>query len=141
MNRRTAIRRLATCFLTTASLAQAQQPTKIPRIGYLLTTSNPIIVGPYVETFRQALRDLGYIEGKNIPIEYRYIEGQQDEVPSLVAELIQLKVAVLLVSTLTSIRAAKQATATMLISTGALLSTWIKFSKALSQPTFPLSSR
>jgi len=107
--------RFALCVLLSALsfAAQAQQPKKVPQIGCLLTTSNPTIVGPQVETFRQALRDLGYIEGKNIRVEYRYIEGQQDRVPSLVAELVQLKVDVLLVQTLTSIRAAKQATTTI----------------------------
>ena len=93
--------------------AQAQQPKKVPLIGYLLTTSVPTIVGPQMEIFRQALRDLGYIEGNNILIEYRYIEGRQDRVPSLIAELVQLKVDVLIVGTLTSIRAAKQATSTI----------------------------
>jgi ABC-type uncharacterized transport system substrate-binding protein len=107
--------RFALCALLSALSfpAQAQQPKKVPRIGYLLTTSTPTIIGPQIETFRQALRDLGYIEGKNILIEYRYIEGQQDRVPSLVAELVQLKVDVLIVATLTSIRAAKQATTTI----------------------------
>ena len=104
---------LATVLVTIVSVAQAQQPKKVPLIGYLLTTSNPTIVGPNIEIFRQALRDLGYIEGKNIHVEYRYIEGQQDRVPSLIAELVQLKVDVLIVATLTSIRAAKQATTTI----------------------------
>ena len=53
-----------------------------------------------MEVFRQGLRDLGYIEGKNILIEYRYMEGNQDRIPSLVAELVQLKVDVLVVSSL-----------------------------------------
>jgi putative ABC transport system substrate-binding protein len=65
------------------------------------------------EVFRQALRDRGYIEGENIQIEYRYIEGQQDRVPNLLAELVQLKADVLVVSTLSSVRAAKQATKTI----------------------------
>ena len=57
--------------------------------------SNP---GPPVEAFRQGLRDLGYIEGKNILVEYRYAEGKRDRIPSLVAELVQLKVDVLVVT-------------------------------------------
>jgi putative ABC transport system substrate-binding protein len=93
--------------------AQAQQSTKIPRIGIVITTRSQNMAGNTIDVFRQALRDLGYIDGKNIQFEYRYIEGQQDKVPNLVAELLDLKVDVLVVSTLTSIRAAKQATKTI----------------------------
>ena len=66
-----------------------------------------------MEAFRQGLRDLGYIEGKNILIEYRYVEGNQDRIPSLVAELVQLKVDVLVSAVYPAIRAAKQATKTI----------------------------
>jgi putative ABC transport system substrate-binding protein len=104
---------LASFVLSTASFADAQQPTKIPSIGYLATTATLGIAVTHVEIFRQALRDIGYVEGKNIHIEFRYIEGQQNRVPGLVAELLQLKVDVLIVRTLTSIRAAKQATTTI----------------------------
>jgi putative ABC transport system substrate-binding protein len=92
------------------ALADAQQPTKIPRIGYLSGTGfeAPTIVG-----FRQGLRDLGYVEGKNILIEYRDTGVTQDRIPKLVAELVQLKVDVLVVSTGPTIRAAKQATKTI----------------------------
>jgi putative ABC transport system substrate-binding protein len=72
--------------------------------------SNP---GPAVEAFRQGLRDRGYIEGKNILVEYRYAEGRQDRVSSLVSELLQLKVDVLVLLTLPSVRAAKAATNTI----------------------------
>ena len=51
--------------------------------------------GPQAEAFRQGLRDLGYVEGKNMVVEYRYAEGKMDRIPSLVAELVQLKVDVL----------------------------------------------
>ena len=91
---------------------------RFPRSGILSTTATPGIAVTHVETFRRALRDLGYIEEKNIHIEFRYIEGQQDRVPGLVAELVQLKVNVLIVRTLTSIRAAKQATTTIPIVIG-----------------------
>ena len=63
---------------------------------------DPNTPGPQVEAFRQGLRDLGYIEGKNILVEYRYAEGKLDRIPSLVAELVQLKVDVLVVSASTS---------------------------------------
>src|SRR5262245_17479679 len=69
--------------------------------------------GHQVEGFRQALRDLGYIEGQNILVEYRYIAGKTDILPSLVAELVQLKVDVLVLGPLPAIRAAKQATKTI----------------------------
>lgn len=85
---------------------EAQQAKKLPRIGYLGPTS----ANPTKEVFRQALRDLGHVEGENIHIDYRYIEGQQDKVPNLIAELLELKVDILFVSTLTSLRAAKEAT-------------------------------
>jgi putative ABC transport system substrate-binding protein len=79
---------LTSLVFTTVSFADAQQPTKIPSIGYLATTATPGIAVTHVEIFRQALRDIGYVEGKNIHIEFRYIEGQQDRVPGLVAELV-----------------------------------------------------
>jgi putative ABC transport system substrate-binding protein len=95
------------------AVAQAQQPAKIPRIGYVSGTGDPSNPGPYVEALRKGLRDLGYIEGKNILIEYRYEEGNQDRAPRLVAELIQLNVDVLVAVPSPAIRAAKQATKTI----------------------------
>src|SRR5262245_14175363 len=95
--------------LTTA-VAQAQQANKIPRIGYLAS----IREAPQAEAFRQGLRDLGYIEGKNILVEYRYFdEARPDRYSSPVAELVQLKVDVLVVRPLPAILAAKQATKTI----------------------------
>jgi len=107
------------CFALSAILfalcvsVQAQQPAKIPRIGYVSGTGDPKTPGFQVETFRQGLRELGYLEGKNIVIEYRYTEGNQDRAPRLVAELIQLNVDILLTVTSPAIRAAKQATKTI----------------------------
>jgi len=92
----------------------AQQPAKIPRIGFLSGRSD-FTPGPSADAFRQGLRDLGYIEGKNILIEYRYTGGLPDRIPSLVAELVQLKVDVLVYPLLAAIRAAKQATSTISI--------------------------
>jgi putative ABC transport system substrate-binding protein len=113
MNRRTAIRRLATFFLTTASLAQAQQPKKIPRIGYLVG-GNPTSESTLSEVFRLALRELGYIEGQNIAFEYRYSEGKPDRLPALAAELVRLKVDIIVVrSGVINIQAAKNATKTI----------------------------
>jgi len=99
--------------LTVAAVAKAQQPKKIPRIGFVLGSGDANKPGPRVEAFRQGLRDLGYIEGKNILVEYRYIEGNQDRIPGLVAELVQLKVDVLVSANFPAIRAAKQATKTI----------------------------
>ncbi len=99
--------------LAVAVIAQAQQPAKVPRIGYLSRTGDSKNPGPQVEGFRQGLRDLGYIEGKNILVEYRYIEGKSDSIPSIATELVQLKVDVLVLGPLPAIRAAKQATKTI----------------------------
>src|SRR5215813_11166463 len=93
-------------------LAEAQQPTKIRRIGYV-SGSGPVTSDPRFDALRQGLRDLGYIEGKNILLEYRYAEGKQDPIPSLVAELVQLEVDVLVSPSLPAVRAAKQATKTI----------------------------
>lgn len=97
-----------------AGVAEAQQPTKIPRIGYVSGTGDALNQGPYVEALRQGLKELGYIEGKNFKIEYRGAEGKADRVvESLVAELVQLNVDVLVVPILPAILAAKQATKTI----------------------------
>jgi len=85
--------------------AQAQQPGKVPRIGFI--SNNP---GALVEAFQRGLRDHGYVEGKNILVEYRYIEGDRDRNPSLVAELLQLNIDILVATSPPTIRAAKQAT-------------------------------
>jgi putative ABC transport system substrate-binding protein len=75
-----------------AFTADAQQPTKTPRIGFLSGTS-PFTNVPRHEVFRQGLREIGYVEGKNIVIEWRYAEGKLDLLPALAAELVRLKVA------------------------------------------------
>jgi putative ABC transport system substrate-binding protein len=103
---------VATLVLVFGVTAEAQQPTKIPRIGYISGTGNQTNQGPYVEALRQGLRELGYIEGKNFTIEYRGAEGKPDRQPSLAAELIESQVNVLIVATLPAILAAKQATKT-----------------------------
>ena len=92
-------------------VSEAQQPKKVPRIGYV--SSGDPSTEPRLAAFRRGLRDLGYIEGKNIQVEYRYAEGKPDEVPGLVTELVQLKVDVLVVGFLPAIHAAKQATKTI----------------------------
>ena len=98
------------CVPLTSFAAEGQQAKKIPRIGYISGTGNATDQGPYVEALRQGLRDLGYVEGKNIAIEYRGAEGKNDRVPALVAELVALPVNLLIAPILPAILAAKQAT-------------------------------
>jgi len=96
MNSKSLFWLLTTVLLTTVPLADAQQPKKIPRIGYLSGT-DPATDSIRSEPFRAALRDLGYIEGQNISIEYRYAEGEVDRAPALAAELVRLKVDIIVV--------------------------------------------
>ena len=93
--------------------AEAQQPKKIARIGYVSGTGSATNPGPYVEALRQGLRDLGYAEGKNFLIEYRGADGKAEQLSNLVTELIKLKVDVLVVPTTSTARTAKQATKTI----------------------------
>jgi putative tryptophan/tyrosine transport system substrate-binding protein len=95
--------------------AWAQQPAKIPRIGYLTGSSPPTNTTPDLnaDAFRQGLRDLGYVEGKNILVEYRYLEGKDERTSGFLAEFQQLKVDILLVISQPSIQAAKLATKTI----------------------------
>ena len=91
--------------------AQAQQAAKVPRIGFLLGSSpGP---DPRIEGFRQGLRELGYVEGKNIAIEWRYAEGKEELVPKLAAELVQLNVEIIVTGGTNVTRAAKNATKTI----------------------------
>ena len=93
--------------------AEAQQPKKVPRIGYL-STFDPATESARAEAIRLALRELGYIEGQNIAIEYRNAEGKTDRDPELAAELVRLKVDIIVVAGGDSaIRAAKNATKTI----------------------------
>ena len=92
---------------------EAQEAKKIPRIGYVRVVGGPSPPGPNVEAFRQGLKDLGYVEGTNILIDFRYAEGKRDRVPSLVAELVQAKVDVLISGDDPAIRVAKQTTKTI----------------------------
>ena len=93
--------------------ADAQQPAKIPRIGYLSGTFDPSNPGPYVEALRQGLRERGYIEGKNFLIEYRGAEGKFETIPAIVAELVRLKVDVLVLPLVGAIEAGRKATTTI----------------------------
>jgi putative tryptophan/tyrosine transport system substrate-binding protein len=92
--------------------AEAQQPGKIPRIGYLSAQSLSA-ESSRLDGFRQALRELGYVEGKSIIIEYRFVEGKLDRLPGVAAELVQLKVDMIVATGSPSTRAAQQATRTV----------------------------
>lgn len=89
--------------------AEAQQAAKISRIGYLATNRTP----HFQEAFRQGLRDLGYVEGRNVAVEYRDAEGKYDRLPALAAELVALKVDVLVAASTPAALATKQATKTI----------------------------
>ena len=82
---------LVTLSLGSVRLADAQQPKKVPRIGYL-SPLDPATDFPRAEAIRLALRERGHIEGQNIAIEYRYAEGKRDRAAELAAELVRLKV-------------------------------------------------
>jgi putative ABC transport system substrate-binding protein len=112
MSERIFIWLLATVLLITAPPAEAQQPAKIPRIGYLGGIS-PSINTARIEAFRQGLRELEYVEGKNIVIEWRHHEGNIDRLPALAAELARLKVDIIITVGPPAVRAAKEATVTI----------------------------
>jgi putative ABC transport system substrate-binding protein len=110
-------RRIVVCLpltvvLLTVAIAQAQQPTKVPRIGFL-SNNSLAAVSSWNEAFRQGLRELGYVEGKSIVVEYRFAEGKLDRLPAMIAELVHLKVDVIVTGGPSSTRIAKQATATI----------------------------
>ena len=109
MKRKISILALSALLLALCYSAQAQQPAKVPRIGYLTPSVSPN--SSQFEAFRQGLRELGYIEGKNIVIEWRANEGKIDRNPTLAGELVRLKVDVIVAGGSSEIRAAKEATA------------------------------
>ena len=104
---------IAAILLAVAVIAHAQQPKKVARIGYL-SNGDPATESTGSEAIRLALRELGYVEGQNIATEYRYTEGKRDRLPDLLAELVRLKVDVIVVAGgVPTVRAAKNATKTI----------------------------
>src|SRR5580765_4787945 len=99
-------------FVICGAAAKAQQPTKIPRIGFLAAGA-ALSASTRIEAFRQGLRELGYVEGKDIVIEYRNAAGKLDQVPRNAVELVRLKVDVFVTAGPTDTRAAKEATSTI----------------------------
>ena len=109
---------LPALILATIHLVEAQQAKKIPRVGILFIGGRD---QPHLEAFKQGLREHGYTEGKNIVLDYRYAEGKVDRLPSLAADLVQLKVDVIVTTSGNSARAATEATKTIpiVLTTGA----------------------
>jgi len=103
---------IAFVLVVAGAVAQAQQPTKIPRIGYLIATS-PSVISARIDAFRQGLRDVGYVEGKSIVIDYRWAERKLDRLPALAAELVRLNVDVIVTAGPADTRGAKEATSTI----------------------------
>jgi putative ABC transport system substrate-binding protein len=111
MDRRTFLAGTGAVLLAAPLAAEAQQAAKMARIGYLVTS---LAVSPHPqEAFRQGLRDLGYVEGRNVVIEYRDAEGKPERFPAVAAELVALKVDVIVAGPTLAALAAKQATKTI----------------------------
>ena len=98
--------------LAWAGAARAQAPARVPRIGFL-SSSSPSVTAPWLQAFRLGLRDLGWVEGKNISIEYRHAEGRRGRIPDLAADLVRLKVDVIVAPLVGDARAARRATKTI----------------------------
>src|SRR5262245_19497353 len=119
--------------------AEAQQPKSIPRIGYLSRDLHPADsrapTPRNLEAFRQGLQELGYIEGKNIIVEYRYAEGRFERWPALAEELVRLKVEIIVANDFTTVRAARKVTTTIpIIVTGGMDPVGSGFVASLARP-------
>ncbi len=110
MSRKIVALYLAVALLICAPLAAAQQAGKVYQIGFMSSRSEP---GPWDQAFKTGLRELGYVEGKNISFVYRWAEGKFDRFPALAADLVQLKVDVIVTETSPAAQAAKNATQTI----------------------------
>lgn len=105
---------VAIAVLGVALTGEAQQTASLPRIGFLAPYSpSDSRVQPYLQAFRQGLREQGYVEGQNFTFEFRWAEGQYDRLPGLAADLVRLNVNAIVASTPPAVRAAKQATETI----------------------------
>jgi ABC-type uncharacterized transport system substrate-binding protein len=104
------VRPLGVVLLLAVAIAHAQPAAKVYRIGFLGTTSPKAAHGAFMDSFREGLRERGYIEGKNVTIEYRWADGDYGRLPTLAAELVQLNVDLILTHGTPGARAAKDAT-------------------------------
>jgi len=112
MRRNRIVFTLSAMLLALCMSAQAQQPKKVPRIGFL-TNDSSTAFSAGDEAFRRGLRELGYVEGKNLVIEWRFGEGKVDRLAEMVAELVRLKVDVIVTGGPSATRSAKAATSTI----------------------------
>src|SRR5205807_3707199 len=108
MKRRTFIGRVASGLLAPPFGAFAQQQSKVWRVGFLSPTSASFS-SPYTDAFLKGMRDLGYVEGKNLVVEWRFADGKLERLPGLAAELVQLKVDVIVTGGSPAISAAQKA--------------------------------
>jgi putative tryptophan/tyrosine transport system substrate-binding protein len=117
MNRKIVFFALASVLLIIVSSVAAQEAKSVPRIGYLSRDLHPAdsrAPAPRnLESFRHGLRELGYVEGKNITIEYRYADGRNERLPALVEEMVRLKVDIIVADSIASTRAAKKMASTI----------------------------
>ena len=117
MKRKITVLTVCAMLFALCMFAEAQQPTSAPRIGFLSRELHPsdsrAAESRRLEFFRQGLRELGYIEGKNLIIEYRYAEGRPERLPALAEELVRLKVDIIVTDTAASARGARKATSTI----------------------------
>jgi putative ABC transport system substrate-binding protein len=125
---------VAVVLVTLCSSAQAQQPTKIARVGYVDAGSRAT-TGHRATAFIQGLRDLGYVERKNILIEYRWAEGKLESLPSLVNDLVRLRVDVIISSATPAIQLAKEQTTTIpIVMAGVTDPVGVGFVSSLARP-------
>jgi putative tryptophan/tyrosine transport system substrate-binding protein len=110
MKRRITVLTLCTLLHTLCHPVEAQQVGKVPRIGILMPGSSAFPTSARYDSFRQGLRELGYVEGKNIFIEIRYAEGKQDQLSDFATELVKLKSDVIVTATTPGVLAVKNAT-------------------------------
>ena len=123
---------LTLSLLTAPLAARARSPAKMPRIGYMSLSAGPTRV---VEVFKQGLRDLGWIEGQTIAIEYRWAAGQVDRLPALAAELVRLQVDLIVAVSTPAVRAAKDATTSIpIVIAGAIDPVRLGFVASLARP-------
>src|SRR5262245_72988 len=136
MDRRAFISMVGSSILAAPIAGKAQHAASAPRIGFLISTSQSDPRMPrFFQAFRQGLREVGYVEGQNIAIEYRWADGEYDRLPRLAAELVRLKVNVILAGVPAAIQAAKQATETIpIVITGAADPVAAGFVASLARP-------